>query len=362
MSSPCIGVGIVGLSANRGWAARAHVPALAMLPDYELRGLVASSPESATAAASKHGVAFASDRLDDLLTRTDIDLVVVSIKVPEHRRVVEAALRAGKAVLCEWPLARDLSEAQALAVVAQDAPKPCFVNLQARNSPAVRFIGDLLKQGYVGQTLSTSVLGAAGPPWGGESVERSEVMYQARENGATMLTIAAAHMLDTLSVLFGALERPKATLAVQRPRIRLRDSEQTIHVTAPDQVCVSGRLGSGAVAALHYRASVRCGTHFRWEINGTSGDILVQAPSAHLQFGRLSIQGCATGSRSLAPLDIPEAYWPLASERSSLAYNVALVYECIAGDLRTGSRTAPTIEDALKLHRTVDAIEAASER
>jgi predicted dehydrogenase len=162
VSSPRIGVGIIGLSANRGWATRAHVPALAMLADYDLRGLVASGSESAKAAALKHRVPFASDRLDELLARSDIDLVVVSVGVPDHRWVVEASLKAGKAVLCEWPLARDLAEAEALAAIAKDALRPCFVNLQARNSPAVRFIGDLLDQGYVGQVLSTSVIAAAG--------------------------------------------------------------------------------------------------------------------------------------------------------------------------------------------------------
>lgn len=262
MSGPRIGVGIVGLSADRGWAAKAHVPALAMLADYELRGLVASSSESSQAAALKHRVPFASNQLDDLLTRHDIDLVVVSVRVPEHRRVVEASLRAGKAVLCEWPLARNLAEAEALAAVAQDAGRPCFVNLQARSSPAVRLIGDLLGQGYVGQVLSTSVIAAAGSPWGAERIEPSEVMYQARENGATMLSIPIAHMHDTLSVLFGELEGPRATLAVRCPQVRLRDSGEMIQVTAHDQVCISGRLGSGTIAALHYRATVQQGTRF----------------------------------------------------------------------------------------------------
>lgn len=257
MSASRIGVGIVGLSAERGWATRAHVPALAMLADYELRGLVASSMDSAKAAALKHRVPFATNRLDDLLTRRDIDLVVVSVKVPEHRRVVEASVRAGKAVLCEWPLARNLAEAEELAALVEAAGQPCFVDLQARSSPAVRFIGDLLRQGYVGRILSTSVIAAAGPPWGGESIQRSEAMYQARENGATMLTIPVAHMLDTLSVLLGAFEDPSATLVVQRPRIRLRDSDETIEVTAHDQVCVSGRLRSGAVAALSCGDPVR---------------------------------------------------------------------------------------------------------
>jgi predicted dehydrogenase len=51
-----IGVGIVGLSAAGGWAATAHVPALAALDGYQLRALSASSVESAAAAAERYGV------------------------------------------------------------------------------------------------------------------------------------------------------------------------------------------------------------------------------------------------------------------------------------------------------------------
>jgi predicted dehydrogenase len=305
-------------------------------------------------------VPYATDRLEDLLARPDIDLVVVSVRVPEHRCVVEAALRAGKAVLCEWPLARDLAEAEALAAVAEAAARPCFVDLQARSSPAVRFIADLLSRGYVGQVLSTSVIAAAGPPWGGEQVEGSEVLYQARENGATMLTILLGHMLDTLSAMFGALERPRATLAVLRPQVRLAGSDRMIDVTAPDQVCLSGRFTSGVVASLHYRARVQCGTRLHWEINGTSGDVLVQATSGHLQFGRLRILGASASAKDLAGLDVPDAYWPLPGDRSRLAYNVALCYECIGRDLSTGSALAPTIADAVRLHRALAAVELAA--
>jgi predicted dehydrogenase len=364
MSSPRIGVGIVGLSAERGWAAKAHVAALAMLDDFELRGLVGSSAESARAAAARHGVAHAGDRLECLLDRRDIELVVVSVKVPEHRHLVEACLRAGKAVLCEWPLARNLAEAEALAAVALETGRPCFVDLQARGSPAVRFIGDLLRQGYVGRTLSTSVLAAAGAPWGGECVQRSEVIYQSRENGATMLSIPVGHMLDTLCCLLGGFERPRATLACQRSEVPLVDSEETIPVTSPDQVCISGCFGQDVVGSLHYRAAVKRGTSFHWEINGTAGDILVQASHAHPQFGNLRIQGAAAGARALEPLEVPQHYWTLArtqaSDRSSVAYNVALVYRQIVLDLRTGSAQAPGLADAVELHRRLDAIERAA--
>ena len=364
MSSARIGVGIVGLSAERGWAAKAHVAALAMLDDFELRGLVGSSPDSVRAAAATHGVAHASDRLECLLERRDIELVVVSVKVPEHRHLVQACLRAGKAVLCEWPLARNLAEAEALAEVARETGRPCFVDLQARGSPAVRYIGDLLQQGYVGRVLSTSVLAAVGAPWGGERIRRSELIYQVRENGATMLSIPVGHMLDTLCCLLGEFESPRATLACQRSRAALADCEGTIPVTSPDQVCISGCFAQGAVGCLHYRAAFKRGTPFHWQINGTAGDILVQAAHAHPQFGGLRIQGAGAGAPALEPLEVPQPYWTLAGtqagDRSSVAYNVALVYRQIALDLRTGSARAPSLADALLLHRRLDAIERAA--
>ena len=357
MATPSrIGVGFVGLSASRGWAGQAHVPALAMLDDYTIRGLVASNPHSAAEAARKYDVPFATDRLDDLLARDDIELVVVTVRVPEHRRVVEAALRAGKAVFCEWPLAADLEEAQALAGLAVETSRPCFVNLQARASPALRFIADLLQQGHVGEVLSTSVIADAGPTWGRDSIDPTAVMYQSNRHGATMLTIPFGHMLDALQTLFGELAACRSTLAVRKPVTRVRETGEAIAVTAPDQVCVSGRFRGGAVACVHYRAGVRCGTRFHWEINGTDGDLVVRAPSGHFQFGRVEILASRSGADDLAELPIPQAYWPLAGNRAGLAYNVALAYAAIAGDLRTGASSAPTFADAVALHRKLQAI------
>ena len=359
-TAPRIGVGFVGLGATRGWAAQAHVPALAMLSDYAIRGLVASSPQSAAEAARKHEVPFATDSLDELLARDDIDLVVVTVRVPEHRRAVEAALRAGKAVFCEWPLARNLEEATALAELAQRSSLPCFVNLQGRTSPALRFIADLLREGQVGEVLSTSLIADGGSPWGRESVDQADAMYQENGNGATMLTIPFGHMLDALQSLFGELEACRSTMAVRKPFTRLRETGESIAVTAPDQVCVSGRFRGGAVASLHYRAGVRCGTRFHWEINGTDGDLIVRAPSGHFQFGRLEIRASMSGAKDLAELPIPQAYWPLAGHRASLAYNVALAYAAIASDLRNATGSAPTAADAVSLHRTLRAIESSS--
>ncbi len=104
-------VGIIGLSANGGWAARAHVPALAALDGYELRALSASSEESARAAGAKFGVPLTFGSAAEPARSEEVDLVVVTVKVPHHRELIVPALEAGKPVLSEWPLGTDSSPA-----------------------------------------------------------------------------------------------------------------------------------------------------------------------------------------------------------------------------------------------------------
>jgi predicted dehydrogenase len=113
-----IGVGIIGVSPVRGWAATAHIPALRALPNYEIRALSAHSAESAHEAGEAFGVTAVFSDHEQLVTQSDIDLVAVTVKVPHHRELVSAALAAGKAVYCEWPLGLDLADARAMAALA----------------------------------------------------------------------------------------------------------------------------------------------------------------------------------------------------------------------------------------------------
>jgi predicted dehydrogenase len=150
-----IGVGIIGLSAGSGWAGMAHIPALRASPGYEIRALSASNQVSAAAAAKKYDIPLFFDNATDLVHRPEVELAIVSVKVPEHRELVETVLRAGKMVYCEWPLAKNLSEAKALSNLAREKNIPSFIGLQARAVPAVRFLRDLILEDYVGEVLST---------------------------------------------------------------------------------------------------------------------------------------------------------------------------------------------------------------
>jgi predicted dehydrogenase len=358
MTDNKIRIGIVGLSAKRGWAAETHIPALARLPQFEIRGLAASSKESAKAAAEKFGVAFFTDDPAALAARPDIDLVVVAVKVIHHRALVETALSAGKHVLCEWPLGTDLVQAEAMAELARAKGVRGFVGLQARFQPAVTYVRDLVREGYVGDVVSTSVMARVGGVGRGGPVPREKRYYLDRRNGSGMLNIPIGHALDGLCTLFGELTQVRATLALKRPWATIAETGETVPVTAPDAAAISGVFESGAVAAIHYRTASP-GTGFHWEIDGGSGALLVTSPTGHLQLGPLKVFGANVEQRGFAELQIPDRYTFEGLATSDRTSPVGLLYRALADDLRTGTTTVASFDHAVRRHRMINDIEQA---
>src|SRR3989442_10436453 len=92
-----IRVGIIGANPDRGWAAEGHIPALKSLSDdFEITALSTSRRESADAASKLFGVAAAFDNHQELVTRADVDVVAITVKVPHHLELATAALEAGE--------------------------------------------------------------------------------------------------------------------------------------------------------------------------------------------------------------------------------------------------------------------------
>src|SRR5947208_531182 len=263
MPESTLGVGIIGVSPVRGWAATAHIPALRALPNYEIRALSARSAESARAAGDVFGVSavFADDQ--QLVAQPDIDVVAVTVKVPRHRELVSAALAAGKAVYCEWPLGRDLDDARAMAGLASEQGVRTVVGLQARQAPAIQFVRELLSDGYVGEVLSTTMVGLSVP---GDVVVQPNAYMLAKANGANVLTIAVGHSMDALNYVLGEFADLSAVSDLRRPLITIEDTGEQIKKTAADQIAVIGTLTSGVTASIHVREAVAGGTGFLWEI------------------------------------------------------------------------------------------------
>jgi len=353
-----IGIGIIGLSAKRGWAATAHVPAIRSNPEFEIRALCASSPESATGAAEKFGVPLAFSNYKEMVNLPGIDLVVVTVKVPFHYELVTAALDAGKMVYCEWPLGNGLGEAKEMATTARVKGIRTFTGLQARSAPEIRYVRDLIKSGYVGNVLSTSMV-ASGNGWGGTT--RPESLYQLDpRNGATLLTIPFGHAVDALCWCLGEFEEVTGTHAIRRPYAKMAGTGLEYPTETDDQLAVSGILESGAVASIHYRGGTSRGTNFLWEINGTEGDIQLTGNS-HLQFGNIKIRGANGTDTLLADLRVPSTYIEVAGDSMSQSFNLAQVYSSLLKDIRQNARTLPSFDDGLTRHKMIYCIEQAFE-
>src|SRR6266542_1869692 len=300
------------------------------------------------------------NRLSDhqqLVTQPDIDVVAVTVKVPHHRELVGAALAAGKAVYCEWPLGRDLHDAQAMAKLAAEQGVPTVVGLQARQAPAIELVQELLRDGYVGEVLSTTMVGLSVP---GDVVVQPNAYMLDKANGANLLTIAVGHSLDLLNHVLGEFSDLSAVSDLRRPLITIEETGEQVVKTAADQIAVVGTLTSGATASVHVREAVAGGTGFLWEINGTDGTLRITADAAVPGIYPLTVAG-ARGRNEPAELAVPAALtqkWPaLTSLEGAPAYNVGRAYAAFAADIDNRTHTVPDFADAVRRHEVIAAIE-----
>jgi predicted dehydrogenase len=357
-------VGIVGLDPVRGWAVRAHVPALRALSDtFEIVGVANSSLASAEAAAAAIGLPRAFADVAHLVAAPEIDIVAITVKVPPHRTIAKAAIAAGKHVYCEWPLGNGLAEAEDMAALARVQGVVGVVGTQAPFAPEIQYLKHLIADGFVGDVLSTSLVARGGALQGSGAIsdKKTDGYLLDRNNGATLLTIPVGHTLAALRDVFGDVAEVASVLATRRPTARAADTGEILPVSAPDQVLVSGVFASGVPLSLHYRGgTARDGNGLCWDIHGTEGDIRVSGASGHTQMVQLSLTGARGEETAFRALEVPASYrsgWPADVEPG----NVARVYARMARDLREGTRTAPGFDDAVAVHRVIAAIERAAE-
>lgn len=363
-----IGVGIVGASTlNPGWATFAHIPALRVLPDYELRAVSTSNKKSAAAAAEALGVE-AFDNHEALIAHPGIDLVVVTVKVPLHHQIVSAALGAGKMVFSEWPLGNGWDEAEDLARQARGTGQPTLIGLQGRSSPGIRYLRDLVAEGYIGDILATTLV-ASGSAWGPVTDHGHAYLFDVA-NGATLQSVSTLHALDAIAFILGDFATIAARSAVRRSTVTLMEDGTTLPVTSPDHLSIAATLRSGAIASVFYRGGTSRGDNLRWEINGSRGDLVITAEPdlelgempGNIQVDDLIIRCARDDEQELRDVPIPPAYFSLATNMiPGVARNVGFTYAQFAHDLRYGTSIAPDFDHALKTHRLMKALQTAAE-
>jgi predicted dehydrogenase len=354
-----IRVGIVGGSASRGFASIAHIPALRALPQFEIAAVCTARQETAETAARHYGVPLAFSDPEQLARHSDVDLVTVSVKVPDHYQPVMAAIASGKHVYCEWPLGRDSDEAGRMLEAAEQRGVRHAVGLQGRMSPAINYVKDLIADGYVGRVLTATMIGCA-PNWG-TAIDRA---YQAdRANGANLLTITGGHQIDALCYCLGEFRELTAFAVSQRDRILIESTGEEVAKNVPDQLVVNGIVGDGAVVSFQIRGGMARGTVFLFEIHGESGDLALSATARDsMQRQELTLRGGRGATKELAELPIPSKYrWVPEGTPTDSRYNVAQLYARLAECIRDGTPAIPDFTAALTRHRLLEAIVRASD-
>ncbi|MEO3856514.1 Gfo/Idh/MocA family oxidoreductase [Acrocarpospora sp. B8E8] len=136
-----VGHGFMGRAHAHAWRSVGHFFDLPLRP--RLSVLCGRSPAVGAAAVRLGFPAWETD-WRCLVERDDVDLVDICTPGDTHAPIAIAALRAGKHVLCEKPLANSVAEAEAMVRAARDAPGLAMAGFNFRRLPSVEFARELV--------------------------------------------------------------------------------------------------------------------------------------------------------------------------------------------------------------------------
>ena len=350
-------VGIIGASVSGGWGGRAHTPGIAQLPDVELRAVATTRQETADASAKEFGAEKGYGDYRALIADPEVDLVSVVVKVPAHYEPTMAAIEAGKNVYCEWPLGRNLKEAEEMNAAAAAKGVLNAVGMQGRLDPAQNTMKKLIADGYIGEVLAAHMTyfrdGALARPSG-------RTWQADKEQGATTLTIIGGHAIDSITWILGDFAEVSARVTTRVPRWLATDTKELVDVTAPDNVMLAGSLRSGAVVSVHVGMLPYYGEGYRLEVWGREGTLVVTSPEGP-NIGPMILQG-SKGNAPLETIPVAEEYVLVPEGMPKGApYNIAQIYTRAVDALKGGQEfKGPTFADAVKHHRLLETIERAS--
>jgi predicted dehydrogenase len=147
-----------------GLQARRRAPVIKDWPDTELVIITAKTKEEADPLARKMGCE-AGEGWETVVTRPDIDIVLVCTPPDTHASISIAALKSGKHVLCEKPLTRTVAEAEELIAYARSTGLTLKCGFNHRHHPAIWKAKELFDRGEFGTPVfGRCVYGICGRP------------------------------------------------------------------------------------------------------------------------------------------------------------------------------------------------------
>ncbi len=210
----------------------------------------------------------------EVVNRPDIDLVDVVTPGDSHAEIAIAAARAGKAVLCEKPLANDLRTSKTMLAAVEKAGVPHMVCHNYRRAPAVQLAKQLISEGKLGRLYHYR--GTYLQDWIIDPNLPLLWRFRKEKAGSGALGDISSHSIDLARFLMGEIEELAATVETyikQRPLPE--DPKRKGKVTVDDASAAVVRFKNGAIGTIE--GSRMCAgrkNYNRFEINGSKGSVV----------------------------------------------------------------------------------------
>jgi predicted dehydrogenase len=332
-AKPEIGIGIVGY----GIMGKAHsyaytaVPRMYDLPVTPRLRLISGRDADAVArAAGSYGVEESVTDWRELVAHPDVDIVDVCTPPGTHAEIVVAAAAAGKAVICEKPLATSYADADRPADAVHDAGVLGAIGFNYRRLPALTLMRDMIAEGRIGDPLlfrgtwlSDEFLDAAIPfDWRFE-----------RRLGGTTIADLGAHLIDLALWMVGDIAEVSAQSSTFTTR-RADPAGGTREVEVDEASSALAQFASGARGVFEMaRTCARRPCDFSVEVNGTSGTLRFEYPRLNeLIYGDAGDDPEVYGMRMIRAEHESHPYgarwWPIGQ---GVGYDASFVNQ--AGDL-----------------------------
>ena len=180
-----------------------HIPELAAHPLAEIAGYYNPTESRARQMAGLYGGKVYGS-IDEMLSDPSVDAVVVSLANSAHADVSIRALRAGKDVLCEKPMATTLEECEAMVDAAGRSGRLLMIAQNQRRAPAHRKARELIVQGAVGKVLTfRTTFGHAGPESWSVNPGKGTWFFSKEKAAMGVMADLGVHKADIISYLLG---------------------------------------------------------------------------------------------------------------------------------------------------------------
>ena len=180
-------------------------PAFAQIPGSSVAAVMSRSREKAESYARRHGISRWYTDAQQLIDDTEVNAVYIATPPSSHATYAIMAMKAGKPVYVEKPLASSYLDCQRINRVSEQTRVPCFVAYYRRYLPYFHRVRDLIQQGAIGKVISVQLRFSAPPR--DLDYNRTNLPWRVIPDiaGGGYFYDLAPHQLDLLQEMFGVI-------------------------------------------------------------------------------------------------------------------------------------------------------------